>query len=400
MIRPELTALDDDGLCPPERRDFAWRDYHRLAHRVTRPLPALKPVIYSAALASDGKWLATDLGSDRVCLWDLDERVKKYEFHGHGSVDRAPPLAFSPDGKLLVAGGADGLIRLWSVADGTELGTLDWQLTDDKPRHISALAFSADGNSLAAGGSYYDREKAKSDPDGRWRYPIIWAWDIGKRTGKLITSAARLKGHHIDQSGVNCLAYSTSGKLLAVGLTREGSVLILDAATGNEKQRFQSDGWMGAVAFSPDDKALAFGNSTSHVMVYDLEKGKLLHRLQGHLDHVGQLLFTPAGLLVSGSYDGTVRIWDVATGQEQLMLRCQGHVQGCATARRPATGRYHDKRNGALFVERATFARDARASKGESGYTGQSAVAFNPEERGWPWWVKTNGCAYGTSRSG
>jgi len=57
------------------------------------------------------------------------------------------PLAFSPDGKLLAAGGAEGSVRLWDAATGKVAGDLK-----GSQGRVTSLAFGANGKLLASGG--------------------------------------------------------------------------------------------------------------------------------------------------------------------------------------------------------------------------------------------------------
>jgi WD40 repeat protein len=57
-------------------------------------------------------------------------------------------LVFSPDGKLLVAGAREGLVRVWEVESGREKANFDWQIGK-----VNVLAFAPDGGTVVAGGS-------------------------------------------------------------------------------------------------------------------------------------------------------------------------------------------------------------------------------------------------------
>ena len=50
-------------------------------------------------------------------------------------------------------------------------------------------------------------------------------------------------------------------------------------------------------------------------VLYDVKAAKVLHRLEGHLDAVGAMTFSPSGdFLVTSAKDKTVRFWSTATG--------------------------------------------------------------------------------------
>ena len=67
--------------------------------------------------------------------------------------------------------------------------------------------------------------------------------------------------------------------------------------------------------------AVAHANS---VRIVDLETGKQLRQLDGHVFGVTSVAWSPDGkTLLSGSYDNTARLWDVATGRELHVFR--GH---------------------------------------------------------------------------
>ena len=78
----------------------------------------------------------------------------------------------------------------------------------------------------------------------------------------------------------------------------------------------------GCLAFSPDGTLLAAGD-----VVIDAADGRVLRVLRGHVAPVTGVAFSPDGtLLATGSFDGTARVWEVATGAVRLVLAC--HSEG------------------------------------------------------------------------
>src|SRR5262249_42029692 len=128
---------------------------------------------------------------------------------------------------------------------------------------------------------------------------------------------------------VSSAAFSQDGKQLAsVGKT----VKVWDVASGKELRTFAREeirgAMLGKVAFSPDGKRLACssvlpGASVSQngtVKVWDLASGKEVFALKGP---TGYFAFSPDGKrLASGSHmSGMVKVWELTHGQEVFTLR-------------------------------------------------------------------------------
>ena len=89
-------------------------------------------------------------------------------------------------------------------------------------------------------------------------------------------------------------------------------------------------GSVDSVAFSPDGRRLASASSDQTVKVWDLATGQESLTLKGHSDRVWSVTFSPDGQrLASASYDQTVKVWDAATGRESLTLK--GHTDWVAS---------------------------------------------------------------------
>jgi RNA polymerase sigma factor (sigma-70 family) len=133
------------------------------------------------------------------------------------------------------------------------------------------------------------------------------------------------------------VAFSTDGKWIVSsgGDFQFGhcdfTASIWDAATGKELRRFSGHwGRIFAVAISPDGKTIATGSEDRTICLWDAATAQELHRLQGHRGKINGVAFSPDGkMLASASDDGSIRLWDVATGREMHLLL--GHRQGVQT---------------------------------------------------------------------
>src|SRR5262249_35868569 len=82
-----------------------------------------------------------------------------------------------------------------------------------------------------------------------------------------------------------------------------------------------------SVAVSPDGRLVVSGSQDRTVAVWDLDTGRRLRQLIGHQDEVWSVAVSPDGrLVVSGSRDDTVAVWDLDTGERLHQLI--GHQDG------------------------------------------------------------------------
>jgi WD40 repeat protein len=99
------------------------------------------------------------------------------------------------------------------------------------------------------------------------------------------------------------------------------------AVSAGEIVSFNARGWVGALAFSPDDKVLAMACSDGNARLRTLGSGQE-KVLSGHSNAVVTVAYSSDGnRLVTGSFDRTLRIWNEQSGAcEQVLIGHKGAV--------------------------------------------------------------------------
>lgn len=203
---------------------------------------------HSIAFSPDGRFLAGG-GSSELFVWDVDSGDRKLSISGH--LKGVASIAIDPNGKLLASSDLYN-IHLWDSNTGEFK-----QMIYGSGRYSIHwnLVFSPDGNTL-----------------GSIDYGAIRLWDIVSNTQ--IATIYKWFGHGQDWLSTSSIGYKS-------------------------------------FAFSPDGQYIASGHSDHTIHLW--YKGRTyIDALEGHTDAVSSIAFFHGNRnLVSGSNDGTVRLWDL-----------------------------------------------------------------------------------------
>lgn len=126
-------------------------------------------------------------------------------------------------------------------------------------------------------------------------------------------------------NGITSLAFSPVGSLLASGVATEDNVGLWDPRSGSLVRLLKGHtSRVSSVAFSPDEFTLASGSWDDTVFLWDVRSGdKLAEFIRPN--NVTSLAFSPDGkMLASGAWDKIVIIWDINSGS--ALHRLEGHT--------------------------------------------------------------------------
>ena len=292
----------------------------------------------AVAFSPDGRWIATGAADSLVRLWDSRTGELARVYRGHAGAVRA--VAFSPDGRSLASGGADHAVRRWNtetglavrvyagatapvnavtfspdgsvVAAGTGASGADgevrlWETESGNPRPtftgqflstVRSLAFSPDGAVLVTGSGYWTRGEVR-----------FWSLETGAILAKEYTHS------------VQAVRFSADGKKLVTGsgvFNEQGApvgdeVQLWNARTRELERTFTAagpDARTNALAFAADKKTLASGSRDGSIRLWNLATGEIVTKLAGHTGPVlGMSLSQDGARLATVGADNTLRIW-------------------------------------------------------------------------------------------
>jgi WD40 repeat protein len=264
--------------------------------RAIRSWQAHDDVVHDLAFAPDGRTLVSVGTDDRTArFWDPATGAEKARWWSPPTLVHLSTLALSPDGKTVAAGGYGSTVSLWGTADlgatRTDLGV---------PFGVRALAFAPSGLQLVAvGGS------------GQ-----LSAWEVnpGSREAQLVRTVRWGGGNG------RAAIFARKGALLVTASEEDGTVQFWDPVRLAGYERIAPlPPRLTDVALSPDGQTVV-GYGEGHLFLLDLAGRRIAHTLPLPVK-AHRVAFSPDGRTVAAAcQDRQARLWDVTSTRRALVL--------------------------------------------------------------------------------
>lgn len=251
----------------------------RLWNYSTTILSEHQTPVSALAFAPNGALIAAAAGSD---LYLIDLQSKEATLLGH--VGKQPSLVFSPGGRSLAATGTNSPceIHVWNLQTGGS------RVLKGAWKGAASISFSPDGSTIVA---------ADSDLSN----PSIRLWDIETGTARVLGSSTRQ---------ITSVVFLHDNKRIASGSWDE-TVRLWNVQTGEARILGENCSCIVRLASSTKGDRIAASSLDGKLRVWDLETGR--SRVVGSCSGVNAVVFTTDDeALVTGSNDGTVRLWELA----------------------------------------------------------------------------------------
>lgn len=234
----------------------------------------------------------------------------------HRLPDYPRGLAFSPDGRWLALGAADGTVQVLYAATGKVASTHHF------PAEVSSLSFSSEGDALAIGchdgaarlldtSTWAQRAELPSGSRA-WVEHLAWsstgvlAVAAGKKVRLWTSSGAPVLETQPHESTITGVAFSRDGQRLFT--SSYGGVRAWPLSDRAEAHHYPWKGSLISLALSPDDAVVACGSQDCSVHFWHLPRGAD-SEMRGYPAKPATLAWSPdAALLATGGAE-TICVW-------------------------------------------------------------------------------------------
>jgi WD40 repeat protein len=302
--------------------------------------------IGSMIFSPDSRSLLTG-GHNNLQLWDLVQKTRLQ----HIDLGLKNPiknlimsLIFLPDGRRVISGSTDGIIRLWDLEQEQVIGRSQRNLSSISS--IKSLILAKDNRYLFSAGlsstniDIWDLEKSSEvnltifkglDKTIDYLKTAFGTYRHYSSKKEVLSNPENWPETHCFKiASVPSLLEPDSKQALYIGQLSFSSygVCLLSLETGQIISQFdQSDFEQRAfmALFSPDKRYIVVGKKDCSINLYDRETSRKIQSFYGHKRWITSLAFSPnSRLILSGSHDATLRLWDIKSKEAVHIL--SGHT--------------------------------------------------------------------------
>lgn len=227
-----------------------------------------------------------------------------------------------------------GVVSILSADNLSEVARVDLNSTDVHTLKLSGrgdflATFSDKNNGLFEVWNMDSSERIIGPLEGQWECEfddqqtkvVIWKQDLSLHLYDLVTG--KEIGNYPLPSAPTCVSLSPDGKRVAYVVENQPyMVQILELESAKVVKQLRLEGNIHLCSWHPEGSRLACALvSPSNLEIWDLGSDAKIATMVGHTQPVGLPCFNQNGNYVStGSWDGTLRIWESGTGQEIATL--------------------------------------------------------------------------------
>ena len=229
-------------------------------------------------------------------------------------------IHFSPDGNRLAVSSSIG-IWFYDPQTGKELDLLRY--TDGVAPF--AFAYSPDGNTIATAST---NQMTVITGTREARLPSISGHVVQMRD---VTTGEKRTTVSVQTQRVANIVYAPDGNTIATARKQDNTVYLWDTATGKSKGTLEriGKGSVQSFVYTPDGNTIATagGSEENVVQLWDAQTGAHKKTFTGHTKRVNSVAYSSDGkIIASGGADGTVRLWEIATGKQKVVLGRTGWI--------------------------------------------------------------------------
>jgi WD40 repeat protein len=304
-------------------------------------------VVESVCLSADGRYALSGSWDQTLKLWEVATGRCLRTFKGHTSIVRS--VCLSADGRHALSGSHDKTLRLWDVATGRCLRTFEGH-TDD----VTSVCLSADRR-YTLSGSLDTTLKLWSPVSTSVSAPL--AVSRAQASGQMISATAAYRRaltaarQALEENDALAAcrylrtARSQSGHRRSDETVKEWVRLYVRLRKESLRDAWvkgslvEHSGRVASVCLSTNGQYALSGSFDNTLKLWDVATGRCLRTFEGHTNVVFSVCLSADGRhALSGSRDKTLRLWDVATGH--CLPTFEGHTDFVRSVCLSADGGY------------------------------------------------------------